>query len=271
MNTQELIEMLMRKYEYAYSICDKAHQFEHTLQVCKTALELNQKFDLGIEERLIVPPALLHDLFTWSRSNHHYLAHSFFTFEPASWLVNNYTQEERELMGLAALEHRASWKGGYSSLLSELIATADRGDPQDVVEMIRRAIQYRRKHNPEMSAEVQVIESLKHLREKFHSETGYAVYPPLYLKVYGESLKKRDNVLLALTPESEEVQTALESLVKKFHHTNVEYVFCQEPGMGLARKFEKDITPQEGTLLGRYERTRPTSIGSVEHPFKDVN
>ena len=75
--------------------------------------------------------------------------------------------------------------------------------------MIRRAIQYRRKHNPEMSPEIQVMESLKHLQEKFHSETGYAVYPPLYMKVYGEFLKERDRVLLALTPESEEVVAAL--------------------------------------------------------------
>ena len=196
----ELREFLIRKFTPMYSINDKAHQIDHVIDVCDRALRINADFSLGLDRRHIVISALCHDLFTWSRNNHHYLAKEYITSVREPW-NDGFTVEELETMGLAAMQHRASWKGEYSSLLSELIATADRGEPGNIEEKIRRCYLYgvdKLKETPEVA----IARVIPHLIEKY-CEAGYGNNPPLYYRVYGVQLQKMKQQILALTPESD--------------------------------------------------------------------
>lgn len=208
MDYLELRDYLINKFTPMYSINDKAHQIDHVIDVCDRALRLNQDFTLGLDPRMIVISALCHDLFTWSRNNHHYLAKEYLLSLNESWIMS-YDSEQVLQMANAAYEHRASWKGGYSSLLSELIATADRGEPGNIEEKIRRCYLYGVDKLKETPA-VAIARVIPHLLEKY-CEAGYGNNPPLYYRVYGEKLEQMKQEILALTPESDLIKN-LESL-----------------------------------------------------------
>lgn len=179
---QELVDHLTDEY----SLNDRAHQIDHVKAVCNRALCINAAFELGLDQFMIIAAALYHDLFTRFRDNHHYLAETFILTSKHRTL-SRFTEEQRVLIGKACLEHRASWKGGYSSLLSELIATADRGNPSNLTEMVTRCYQYGRSRLGNTHEEA-LERILPHLREKY-SRTGYQKLPPLYMRVYGAKLE----------------------------------------------------------------------------------
>lgn len=168
-----------------YSLNDDAHQIDHVRAVCNRALCINAAYRLGYDPFMIIAAALYHDLFTRFRDNHHYLAEAHI-LTSKHWSLRRFDDEQRVLIGKACLQHRASWKGEYSSLLSELIATADRGSPSNLTEMVTRCYQYGRS-NLGNTHEEALERILPHLRDKF-SRTGYQKLPPLYMRVYGSKL-----------------------------------------------------------------------------------
>ena len=194
-----LKEFLIKKFTPMYALNDKAHQIDHVIDVCDRALKINAVFGLGLDRRLIVISAICHDIFTWSRNNHHHLAKEYLLTTTESW-ISGFSETERETMALAAYEHRASWKGGYSSLLSELIATADRGAPGNIEEKITRCYLYGVDKLKETPA-VAISRIIPHLIEK-HCGSDYGNNPPLYYRIYGGQLDKMKQEILALTPES---------------------------------------------------------------------
>lgn len=181
----DLRELLIDRYTDRYATHDKAHRIDHVVSVCDLALEMNERMVLGLDRRLIVVPALLHDLFTWSRSNHEQLAYYNILTNQDSW-IQGFSDDERRSMALACLEHRASYKGTYSSLLSELIASADRGAPDSVERAIARSYGYATTKLGMSETEARV-HSVEHVKEKF-GKGGYAKYPELYLRYFGERL-----------------------------------------------------------------------------------
>lgn len=169
-----------------YSLNDTAHHIDHVKAVCNRALCINAAYQLGYDPFMIIAAALYHDLFTRFRDNHHYLAEAHI-LTSKHWSLRRFNDEQRVLIGKACLEHRASWKGGYSSTLSELIATADRGSPSNLTEMVTRCYSYgisKLKQTPQEALD----RILPHLREKY-SRTGYQKLSPLYIRVYGSKLE----------------------------------------------------------------------------------
>lgn len=195
----QLKEQLHEQFSPLYAINDKAHQIDHVVDVCDRALDINELFGLGLDRRMVVISAMCHDLFTWSRSNHHLLAEQYLLTVREPWLVG-FTSEDRRLMGAACREHRASWKGGYTSMLSELIATADRGVPGNLEEMIWRCYLYGRDKLGEPH-DIALGRIIPHLVAK-HCKPDYGNNPPLYEKVYGVKLKQQQQLLEELTMES---------------------------------------------------------------------
>lgn len=175
-----------------YSLNDTAHQIDHVKAVCNRALCINAAYQLGYDPFMIIAAALYHDLFTRFRDNHHYLAEAHI-LTSKHWSLRRFDDEQRVLIGKACLEHRASWKGGYSSTLSELIATADRGSPSNLTEMVTRCYSYgisKLKQTPQEALD----RILPHLREKY-SRTGYQKLSPLYMRVYGSKLEAMWDVI----------------------------------------------------------------------------
>ena len=107
---------------------DSSHGWSHVEDVAKNALEINRKMILNLNEEHLVLVALFHDIYSdIDRKNHHTLA--------ADWFIkfmikqDKYSTSDILEMSLAIKEHRASYNGEYSSLLSEVLAAADRGTP----------------------------------------------------------------------------------------------------------------------------------------------
>jgi HD superfamily phosphodiesterase len=196
----ELREYLINKFTPLYTINDKAHQIDHVIDVCDRALRINTEFDLRQDPRYIVIAALSHDLFTWSRSNHQFLAYQYIVSLKESW-INQFDEKERQLIALACLEHRASYKGYYTSMLSELIAAADRGDPTELKEKIKRCFDYgvdKLKQSPKEA----LLRVIPHLQDKYLNK-AYGNNPPLFYRVYGAGITDLQNTLKTLTLEHE--------------------------------------------------------------------
>lgn len=182
---EELRQHLESQFEDDFNINDRAHRQDHIRQVCFDALDINTNYQLGLDRRMIVISAYCHDLFSRFRKNHHQLAYHFVKTADYPWL-RIFSEEEKEQMAHACLEHRASWKGDYYSLLSELIATADRGAPKNLDAVLERSRQFALSF--EKKSEKAALEhSINHIYEKFGSK-GYAKYPNLYHIVYGKQL-----------------------------------------------------------------------------------
>ena len=183
-----LIEELRKEFEVAYMSHDPAHRIDHALDVTTRALDINQKLGLNLVEDILIVPGMLHDLFNNDRTNHHTLAAEYIQ-EADHHILNRYSWGGRFLMAQAAAEHRASRKEThFTSIYSEVIASADRGVP-DVGLTLKRAMQYAAHHNnlPASSEEVYVI-SATHLKEKF-GRNGYIHYPDIYKQYHKDALE----------------------------------------------------------------------------------
>jgi hypothetical protein len=184
----------MADFKGQYAINDPGHREEHFIKVEEAGLRITKrlKSDAWWDEDLVILFAWLHDLFSWSRINHHQMS--------AFWVrTTNYkhvaflSDNVRELLARACEEHRASYKGGYSSLFSQAMAAADRGIPDmgKIEEMVERSIQY---HMAGMGGEVvsSSVEARKiaiaHVKHKYGSN-GYARWPDLTKELFGEELK----------------------------------------------------------------------------------
>lgn len=169
-----------------YDKNDRAHKLGHAISVTKSALKINAEQKLGLNDYMICAAAMYHDVLARHRANHEEMAKDYVLISNDAELAR-FTTEERILIAYACAEHRASYTGKYSSLLSELIATADRGAPTKIDTYMERSVQYAKdvfnddQEDAERHARRLVI-------EKFDRDTGTARMPPLYKKVYAAKL-----------------------------------------------------------------------------------
>lgn len=194
MNTDTLRQEIIKAFESHWELNDRAHRLEHFEEVFQTGMSINQRLDLDYDPKLILFASYFHDLFAWSRENHHTLSHVFINGTDHPVIVDNLSSHERYYVGLGCREHRASFEGQFTNEFSELINSADRGLPGDVHAMLGRALAYRSHRYPEESVEACKAVSLKHLKEKFGTG-GYARYPDLYVKAFGSELQAQREVI----------------------------------------------------------------------------
>ena len=202
MDHLELKEDLIRRYSSEYLLNDPAHHIGHVIDVCDLALEINEKMDLGLNKMIIVGAAITHDIFTRYRNIHHVMVRDWLLEANEPWM-RHFSAEERQLMAHAAGEHRASYKGEFTSIYSELLSSADRGRPGDIQEMVNRCYIYGR-HRLKHTHEEAVARIKPHLMEKFVQLDGSygRVYPNLWMKMFGEQLAKQSKDIEELDEDS---------------------------------------------------------------------
>ena len=159
------------------------HGMDHVKNVMYRALYYNEILKLNLDKKEIILASLLHDMYSeCSRKTHHILGHEY---------VINSTHKvfegiDRKRVAEAILEHRASYTGEYSSLLSELISSADRGEP-NLNDIVNRCYISTKEFHPEYNVDEIGNAVKKHLSEKF-TRNGYAKYPNIYLKINQKKL-----------------------------------------------------------------------------------
>lgn len=194
------IELLKYKTEIkeqfaaCWELNDLAHRETHFENVFKCGSRINHDLKLGYDEKLILFVAYFHDMFSWSRNNHHHLSCEWVRTTDHPMIVSNLDDLERDMVARGCLEHRASRKDDFSSLFTEMMNAADREYPGDINGMLERAILYRMARGA--NREEARAPSIEHLKEKF-GVNGYARYPELYIQTFGEELRKqREEIML---------------------------------------------------------------------------
>lgn len=187
-----LVSAITQKYEDYWKFNDLGHRADHFSDVYATALSIVSRLDIkNIKVEHICLVAYFHDLFSWSRKNHHLLSKCFILTTDCR-IVSDicHTPELRLLVANACAEHRASYTGEHSSVLSELMSSADRGMPGDVELKLQRAMDYRRAtRSSELSEDQLMVESIQHQKDKF-GRNGYARYPEMYKRAFAEELEE---------------------------------------------------------------------------------
>lgn len=201
---------LASRFRNAYLSNDSAHRTEHFDDVLLTGLYINERLELGYNPLAILLVAYIHDLFAWSRDNHHQLSWHFMmtTQDPLILEILQRIEQEsnvsdiREAIAYGCLEHRASYKGAFTNTFSQLMNSADRGMPKGVESILARAYAYARDNNPPTSVQGLLEISIAHLKDKF-SRNGYARYPEMYQQIFSDELEELWDAVddLALTDE----------------------------------------------------------------------
>lgn len=189
---------------------DRAHQWGHFHNVYIAGCTLNYRSGNRFTKAAIFLVAHLHDLFAWSRINHHELSHQFVVgtdhplvgklLEIAQSLSGNTMSEVRHEVAVACLEHRASFEGEFSSEFSALMNAADNELPKGLEPMLRRAYQYSLGQG--LTHEAAVASSVAHMSEKF-GRNGYARLPEIYVEHFQRELEALYVEIDALTVGSE--------------------------------------------------------------------
>ena len=178
----ELLKELKTILESFYNNSE-GHGIKHIMDVMYRALYYNVILKLNLNEKEIILAALLHDMYSESsRKTHHILGHDY--------VMNSshkvFDDIDKERVAKAILEHRASYTGEFSSLLSELISSSDRGEP-DISKIVKRCYISTKEFHPEYNVDEINSAVKKHLSEKF-TRNGYAKYPNIYLQVNQKKL-----------------------------------------------------------------------------------
>lgn len=173
-----------------YSKNDDAHQEPHFEEVFTTAKVLRNYLNLPYRDELLLATAYVHDIFTGEdRENHHTLSSDFVRERKLELLELVLTSEELWLLEYACLEHRASYEGGFTSRYSQLFNAADRGRPLGWKDLFDRSVAYRSTRDTNQVIPLYKIhrDVIDHLADKF-STKGYARYPDMYMRVFGDDL-----------------------------------------------------------------------------------
>lgn len=182
-----LRKAIIQQFSSVWELNDKAHQKEHFEDVFQCGMILNTELELNYEPKLILFAAYFHDMFAWSRNNHHEMSFHWVHTTDHKLILDNLSPHETMMVAWACNQHRASFRGSFKSNFCELINSADRGVPGDVMHMLHRAVKYREKLHPEMSDDERMAGAIAHLKEKY-GDNGYARYPDMYFKIFGKEL-----------------------------------------------------------------------------------
>lgn len=202
---EEWLKKTTVKYSDAWKLNDTAHRQKHFDDVYHHGVWLNDKLNLGFKKELIFAAAYFHDLFAWSRHNHHEMSYHYILTTDCyivTELLGEIGSSDREVVAMACKEHRASFKGVHSYLFTDFFASADRGVASSpttrVVEVVRRAYHYS-KSTMEDSTEQEILENvLQHMHDKFGTK-GYMSYPMVYTKAYEGVIKETQEAFDSLT------------------------------------------------------------------------
>lgn len=176
---QEL-DIFIEKMIEKYKKFDGAHDDAHARMVIKNseyiAINMMKDEKIEIDMNMVKVIAAMHDLgLAYDRETHHIKSGEI--VRESKELRKFFTEEQIELIAKSVEEHRASYKGEYTSVYSKIVSDADRMN--DINTMISRTYKWNRKHYPDLNDEELYIEVIQHLQDKY-GEKGYARFNTPY-------------------------------------------------------------------------------------------
>lgn len=183
------IKFIKEALSFYYELNDsESHGYQHLDNVYELAMDMKAKLNIDIPNNIIGIAAYTHDMFSSiNRKLHHELAYKY-VLDTSVYFLNDLHTNDRYLIACAVREHRASYEGTYTSILSELLSAADRGKP-DIKSNVIRSYKYSAETNPDANEFTLFSLVRKHMIEKF-STNGYARYNDLYNRYFEVELKE---------------------------------------------------------------------------------
>ena len=150
-----------------YAAFDKGHQRDHAESVIQESMVLAKEHGADLDMAYTI--AAFHDLgLEVNREQHH--IHSGEILMADTVLPEFFSDEQREIMRDAVEDHRASGKHAPRTIYGAIVAEADRHiDPETI---LRRALQFGMKQNPDANFEWHFNRAYEHMLEKY-AEGGY--------------------------------------------------------------------------------------------------
>ncbi|EMW1793769.1 hypothetical protein AAEP15_004653, partial [Salmonella enterica subsp. enterica serovar Chester] len=149
------------------------------------------------------------------RASHHIKAFNY-VLDSAPILKRRFklTCDDVTEIAYAVLEHRSSHKGGYNSIVSEIVAAADRGIPSidEVKNYMYRSYLYARDHGKSITDSK--FHAIRHVQEKF-GRNGKSRVPEWYEKLFAKEILERQEYveMLSLEHFTFEITNDLESRI----------------------------------------------------------
>ena len=112
-------------------------------------------------------------------------------------LKDLFNSKDLFMIAAAIREHRASFKGTFTSMLSDICSSADRNAP-NFEASVARSFLYTSEHHPEFSFKEKCETVAKHLNAKYGTK-GYARFPIYYSRYYRNDLREYQRKMDALT------------------------------------------------------------------------
>ncbi len=200
----ELAQNCMRRVEERYLANDRAHRIDHAVDVVNEGIRIATV--IGHEELIpgVIVAGYYHDVYRVDAAAHNFLAFKE-VLSDSSYIIEIGGAETRlDVMSIATacMEHRATWTGDYSSILSKIIATADRGNPAkvDTEERIRRSYLYAIDHLGYTNASAKA-HAVDHIQAKYGAG-GYMKVPLMYMRLYADTLVEQSNLIDNITVAS---------------------------------------------------------------------
>lgn len=196
-----LQERILEDVAEYYKHTDPAHRIDHIEKTMANADVIIDRLNLRGNKALIKKVMIAvgyHDV--WSQHRKYHQVDSYLEVcKKQRYLQQRYdiSQEDVWRIAHACLEHRASFRGTYDSIVSEIVAAADRGIPSaDVAGLFYRSYVYARGVGKDR--ELAKVHCVEHIKEKFGFR-GYGAVPNWYNDIFAVELTGRKEKIMSFT------------------------------------------------------------------------
>lgn len=148
------------------------HGIDHIRQVIDRSLEIVKEFNIDVNLDMVYTIAAFHDISYKEDPDRHEELSAFY-FMNDEGIKKFFTEEERQIIYEAIIDHRASLEYEARSVYGRIVSSADREISAD--NMLKRSYTFQRdKHSQENPTQDEIIEySYKKLSSKY-GKGGYA-------------------------------------------------------------------------------------------------
>ena len=178
---EEIRDFIEREIVPRYDAFDAGHDRAHVHTVMSQALSLARYYP-DVDACILLTAAAYHDLGLVNGREHHHTDSARIVREDAR-LRRWFSDDEINTIADAAEDHRASSNHEPRTIYGRIVAEADRIIDSETI--VRRALQYGLKHNPELDREGQYERLLDHMHEKY----DYGGYLQLWIP-QGDNAKR---------------------------------------------------------------------------------
>lgn len=212
-------ERVLSHFRDFYRYTDSAHRLDHILSVKSNAVRIAYLLNETQHLKNVLVAVAAHDIFSTpaDRASHHIKAFNY-VLDSAPILRRRFklTSDDVTEAAYAVLEHRSSHKGGYNSIVSEIVAAADRGIPtvEEVKNYMHRSYLYARDHGKSVTDSK--FHAIGHVQNKF-GRNGKSRVPDWYNALFAKEILERQEYveMLDLAYFTDEIITGLESRLQQ--------------------------------------------------------